>query len=325
MKKQKIVTIGGGTGSFMLLSGLRELENTEITAVVAMSDSGGSTGRLRVDMGVLPAGDIRQALVALSHSPEVLRDLFTHRYDTGEISGHTFGNLFLATLEKVSGSFEKAVAHAGKLLGVKGRIRPITLHNHNLVIERKDGTKIEGEGNIDTSNITDYTKIYLTDNPKINQKVVDAIMDADIVFIAPGNFYCSIIPNFLVEGLTEVLSKTKARSVFIANLITKKGHTDNFTVQTFLEKLHIHSNGFTPDTVVYNTQKDVSPELAELIATEGGELVALGEVDTDTSIEYIGTPLVAETLITQDASDTVQRSLLRHDVETLLKALKLKV
>jgi len=324
-KKTKVVTIGGGTGSFTLLTELKKLSNIEITAVVAMSDSGGSTGRLRVDMGVLPAGDIRQVLVALSRSPEDLRELFTYRYEAGTIMGHTFGNLFLSTLEKITGSLEDAIIRAGKLLSVKGRIYPVTLTKHNLQVQMPNGERVIGEGTIDERYISGYTNISLTDNPVLNPNVARSIIEADIVIIAPGNFYCSIVPNFLVPGLTEVLEASKAKKVMIANLLTKEGHTTGFTVAKFLNELKSLSRGFVPDIVVYNSDRKVTPEVEALYKKEGGELVTLGssaELKDFKDTEFIGGNIVARgplaTQDTQSKADTVKRSFLRHDAKKVL-------
>lgn len=323
-RHKKVVTIGGGTGSFTFLTTLKEIPGVDVAAVVAMSDSGGSTGRLRVDMGVLPAGDVRQALVALSHSPEILRELFVYRYETGDMRGHTFGNLFLSTLEKVTGSFEDAIAQAGKLLSVRGRIYPVTLTKHDLVAEMPNGERIVGEGVIDERYVSGYSALHLTDSPVLNPKAVEAIAQADVVLIAPGNFYCSIVPNFLVPGLTEALQASSAKKVLIANLLTKRGHTSGFTVARFLAELEALSQGFTPDTVIYNTQHEVTLELEQLYQEEGGELVTLGDVAPFTTTEFIGADLVATTPTAKHSADSVKRSLLRHNAAKVLALLGLE-
>jgi len=324
--KLKILTIGGGTGSFTLLSKLRELKNVELTSVVAMSDSGGSTGRLRVEMGVLPAGDVRQALVALSRSPELTRELFTYRYSTGDIAGHSFGNLFISTLEKISGSMEEAIRHAGKLLQVRGRIYPITLQKHDLVVVMPNGEKIIGEGNVDNRFVTGYTRIYLTDAPSINPKVKKAVQDADLIIVAPGNFYCSIVPNFLVSGLTKALEATNAKKVFIANLLTKEGHTTGKTVADFVEELHELSGGFLPDQVIYNTNDNLSDTIQEILKNEGSELVKPGSLKNTLlkDVKFVGIDAISEVISKQNTADTVKRSLLRHNMKNVIEALGLR-
>ncbi len=326
MKKVNIVTIGGGTGSFTLLTELKELPNVEVSAIVAMSDSGGSTGKLRVDMGVLPAGDVRQVLVALSRSPEMLRELFTYRYDVGTMTGHTFGNLFLSTLEKITGSLEEAIKQAGKILNVRGRIYPVTLSQHHLEVTMPNGEVVHGEGVIDNRYIQGYTSLTLTDTPTLNPHARQAILDADIVIIAPGNFYCSIIPNLVVPGMPETLAESKARKVMVANLLTKEGHTTGFGVAEFLKEVQRLSGGFLPDAVLYNTNMSVTQELQELIKEEKGEMVTLGGVAEleDQGVEFIGTDLLSQAATApQSKADTVKRSLLRHDAKKVLGLLGL--
>ncbi len=324
MSKKKIVTIGGGTGSFTLLTELKELPNVEVSAIVAMSDSGGSTGKLRVDMGVLPAGDVRQVLVALSRSPEMLRELFTYRYDVGTMMGHTFGNLLLSTLEKITGSLEEAIRQAGKILNVCGRIYPVTLSKHHLQVTMPNGEVVHGEGVIDNRYIQGYTDIKLTDSPTLNPRAKKAILDADIIIIAPGNFYCSIIPNLIVPGMAEVLAESRARKVIVVNLLTKEGHTTGFSVAEFLKEMQRLSNGFLPETVLYNTNMSVTQELQELIKKEKGEMVELGNITEFevSGVEFIGEDLLAESVkVNRDNADTVKRSLLRHDAKKVLELL----
>jgi uncharacterized cofD-like protein len=326
--KIKVVTIGGGTGSFTLLTELKELEDIELSAIVAMSDSGGSTGKLRVDMGVLPAGDVRQVLVALSRSPEMLRKLFTYRYDVGTMTGHTFGNLFLSTLEKITGSLEESIRQAGKILNIKGRVYPVTLTKHHLSVTMSNGEVIHGEGMIDERFVQGYTSIELTDKPMLNPMARKAILDADVVIVAPGNFYCSILPNFLVPGLNEVLHDSTAEVVLVANLLTKQGHTTGFSVAEFLNELRRNTDGFLPTKVLYNTNMDVTQELLELIESEQASMVELGDVsefEDKYNIEFVGADLVANSpSAPQSNTDTVKRSLLRHDAKRVLSILGLE-
>lgn len=326
MSKKRVVTIGGGTGSFTLLTELKELPNVEVSAIVAMSDSGGSTGKLRVDMGVLPAGDVRQVLVALSRSPEMLRELFTYRYDVGTMVGHTFGNLFLSTLEKITGSLEEAIKQAGKILNVHGRIYPVTLSKHHLEVTMPNGEVVHGEGVIDGRYIQGYTSLRLTDDPTLNPNAAQAILEADIIIIAPGNFYCSIIPNLVVPGMSEALAQSKARTVMIANLLTKEGHTTGFGVAEFLKEVHRLAGGFLPDTVLYNTHMSVTQELQGLMKEEKGEMVTLGSVAElkAQGVEFVGADLLSQAATApQSKADVVKRSLLRHDAKKVLRLLGL--
>ncbi|MCD5384502.1 MAG: YvcK family protein, partial [Candidatus Pacebacteria bacterium] len=283
MKQSKInvVTIGGGTGSFMLLSELKKRKNIDITAIVAMSDSGGSTGVLRDQMGVLPAGDVRQCLTALSQKEEDLRKLFTFRYGEGSfLKGHTFGNIFLSTIEKIFGSFEKSVEEASKILNIKGQILPITLTNNDLVVEKEGGEEIIGEGEIDEKNILNYKKIYLKGRPRLNVKVKKAIKKADIIVVAPGNFYNSIIPNFLVNGFAKEIKNSKAKKFFIANLTTKDGHTNNFEVTDYIKELYkISGEKDFIDYVIYNKQRKIGEKMLGLYKKHKSEPVIFHNIN----------------------------------------------
>src|SRR3989344_2371375 len=228
--KPKVVVMGGGTGTFTVLSGLKHYP-VDLTAIVTMADDGGSTGRLRDEFGVLPPGDLRQCLVALSEAGEVMRKLFNHRFDSGELAGHNFGNIFISTLEQVTGSLDQALDVAGRLLNIRGRVIPVTLSKVGLIAELKNGKVLEGE-----SALSDYQlvsrfgikKIYLKPKAKANKKAIDAIEDADLVVVGPGNLYASLIPNFLVDGIGRALVASKAKKVYVANLMNKNGHTDDF-------------------------------------------------------------------------------------------------
>lgn len=321
-KKIKIVTIGGGTGSFTLLSELRKRkesgENLNISAVVAMSDSGGSTGILRDDYGVLPAGDVRQCLVALSPESEFLRKLFLYRYDSGFLDGHNFGNIFLSTIEKMSDSFPKAIRSAEKLLRTAGKTYPITMDNNELIIKQKNGKEIFSEKNIDSTEIVDIDRIFLSTEVKINEKIPPVILDADYIVIAPGNFYNSIVPNFLVKELAQLLKESSAKVIFITNLTSKRGHTDNFTVDDFITELYKHSecSGFV-DYVLYNNENNLPQEVKDSYLAEGSQLIQKNDTGTFDSIQFIGDDFVSREVFKKSKSDIVRRALVRHNTKKL--------
>lgn len=253
-----IVVIGGGTGVFTVLSGLKKFDDLDLKAVVSMADDGGSTGILREEFGILPPGDIRRALVALSHSDKLLAGLFNYRFPLGRLAGHNFGNLLITALEKTTGSFEKAVFEAGKILAIKGEVIPVTLQNCRLFACLEDGRIIEGETNIDIpkhNGSLKIEKIYLSPQAKINPKAESAILNADLIVIGPGDLYTSIIPNLLVSGIKEALIKTKAKKVFVTNLMTKFGETNNFMASNFLGAVenYLKENFF--DFIFVNTKK----------------------------------------------------------------------
>ena len=239
----KIVSIGGGTGSYNLLSGLKH-HDCELTAVVTMMDSGGSSGRLRDEFGHLPPGDLRQCLLALSHddhSGMVLRQLFNYRFNKGNgLDGHSFGNLFLTALTEVTGSAERAIGEMGRLLNIKGRVLPVTLTNSNLCARLQNGTTVVGETNLDHREIEpevpiDY--VYLEPSAFVHPLTAEAIIEADAIVIGPGDLYTSIVPNLLVEGVNEALARSRGVRIYVCNLMTKPAESDGFKASDFIREV----------------------------------------------------------------------------------------
>lgn len=254
---KRIVTIGGGTGNFVLLSGLKNYP-VELTAITSMFDNGGSTGVLRDELGVLPPGDIRRCLVALSEHAPILRELFVYRFEQGFLKGHNAGNIFLSALEKITGNFEEGVKEASRILNTRGTILPISLEQSNLCVELEDGSIIHGETNIDVPKHDGSLKIvrvFLDTPVKMNPKIPRALKDADIVVIGPGDLYTSIIPNFLVEGFQEALQISRAKKIYICNLVTKWGETNGFTVSDFVSTITQYLPGISFDTILVNNKK----------------------------------------------------------------------
>ena len=238
-----IVVIGGGTGNYVVLKGLKQ-HTPNLTAIVAMSDSGGSSGRLRDELGHLPPGDLRQCLVALapdSHSDLILRQLFDYRFDRGTgLEGHSFGNLFLAALTEISGSIADAILEAGRMLNIKGRVLPVTLTKTNLHAKLVDGSEVIGEASIDVRREKvgvriDY--VYLSPKAYIHPPAITAIQEADLVIMGPGDLYTSIIPNLLVDGLSDAIRHSKAQVVHVCNLMTKPGESDSFKASDFVKEV----------------------------------------------------------------------------------------
>lgn len=320
----KIVVIGGGTGSFTLLSGLKKYANN-ITALVNMVDDGGSTGQLRDELGVLPAGDVRQCLVALSSSPEV-RDLFNYRFDEGSLKGHAFGNLFMAALEKMTGSFAKAVETASRVLSVNGEVHPITLDDTTMSISLKDGTLVNGQHAAESLKIPVGERPWLELKPpaNINPKARQAILDADLVVIAPGLLYGSLAPVLLVRGVTRALAETKAKKVYVCNLVNKPGQTDDFTVADYADEIERFS-GIKLDVVLYNDHRP-SKELIEKYAKDGEMLVEWDEKELEKKHYHAsGKRLIADTawVNTNSKADPLaaSRSLIRHDADKVAREL----
>jgi len=319
---KKIVVIGGGTGTFTVLSGLKTYP-LHLTAIVTMADDGGSTGRLRDEFGVLPPGDIRQCLVALSDAPLVLRKLFNHRFDKGELSGHSFGNIFISTLEQVTGSLDKSLDVIADILNIRGRVIPVTLSKVRLMTELKNGKVLEGESVLSNYQLLSrfgIKKIYLTPKAKANPKALQAIKDADVIIVGPGNLYGSLIPNFLVPGVPAALMRSRAKKIFVTNLMNKHGHTDDFVVGDYVRAVEdIICRDDVFDVVLYNTTKPPS-SLVERYADEG-EPVSLGVFAKNIPARFVGADLLAKRLPTLPKKDLLRRTLIRHDGKKLAKAI----
>lgn len=325
-----IVVIGGGTGTFVVLSGLRD-HNVILTALISMMDSGGSTGRLRDQLGVLPPGDLRQALVALSDSPKVWRDLFLYRFENGDLAGHNFGNIFITALEKMTGSILTGVDLAADLLKTKGVVLPITTDKTNLCAQLEDGTILERESIIDeeTPGRQKITNLYLTTPAKPTQKVITAIRQADYIIFGPGDLFTSILPNLLVEGITAELKKSKSHKIYICNLVTKLGQTVGFKASTHLTELEKYLQGTKIDTIVMNNQPP-SKKILTWYKKYGVELVeddfaVVKKTQNRTDLQVVRADLITETLYKKNPADRVTRSLLRHDSAKLGGCLLTKI
>lgn len=320
----KIAVIGGGTGSFMLLSALKH-HTSHITALVNMADDGGSTGQLRDELGVLPPGDVRQCLVALSESPKV-RDLFNYRFEDGSVKGHAFGNLFLTALEKMTGDFTEAVELASEVLNITGTVEPITLTNMKLILEQSDGVRVYGEDTIGHTMFKSKRPTLLLDpvaEPSV--RALEAIRSADMVVIAPGNLYGSLAPALLVDGIGEALAETKAKKVYVCNLVTKLGQTDGFAVHDFADEIERLAGTSFLDAVLYNTEPP-SDDLMSRYAKEGETPVLSidGEPRSGAAYRLFGKPLLSGEIWQGGSSaDPIAgaRTLIRHDSEAVAGAL----
>lgn len=317
MKIQKITTIGGGTGSFNILSGLKSYP-VEISAIVNMSDDGGSSGILRDELGVLPPGDARQCLVSLSESSQLLRELFNYRYNNGGLKGHNFGNIFLSTLEKITGSFDKAVENASQILRIKGEVIPVTLKNTKLIAVLQSGKKIIGEHNIDDADISALKTIKLSPRPNANPKAIEAIINADKIVVNPGNLFCSIIPNFLVKGIAEAIIKSKAEKIYVCNLMTKLGHTQNLSVIGHLNELEKYIKKNIIDYLIFN-KENPKENLLKKYSKKGEHFVDCKNLESKVKVKFISSGLLSHKVFKQLKGDKIERTLIRHDSDKIAK------
>lgn len=318
----KIAVIGGGTGSFTMLSSLKKY-TSQIAAIVSMADDGGSTGVLRDELGTLPPGDVRQCLVALSDSPKV-RELFEYRFDSGTFGGHSFGNILLTALEKITGDFSQAVETASEILRIRGTVIPATLDNVRLKMEWKaKSLELHGERVIDAEFFKHdprRAKLSLLPAAKPNDMAIAAIEQADIVVIAPGDLYTSLGPLLVIDGIGDALARTDAKKIYVANLVSKKGQTDGFTVSDHTAEIERFAGTKFLDYVLYN-QEAPSEEVAKRYEEEGGYIT---KADTDTlskqSYKAVGGSFLGAMAMSNGADTLIsKRSLIRHDAKAVAK------
>lgn len=262
-KQPHIVVIGGGTGTYTVLSGLKKYP-ANLTAIVSMADDGGSTRILREEFGVLPPGSVRPAMVALSDEEEILAKLFSFRFSQGKLAEHNFGNLFLVALSQQLGSFEKAIEKASQLLHLKGEVIPSTLERVRLSAQLENGKMVRGEEDIDVPKHNGNLKIqriWLEPRAEANPKALLAIQKADLIVIGPGDLYTSIAPNFLVKGISRAVEKSKAKKVYVCNIMTKFGETTGFSAKDFINILNSYLKKDALDYVVLNTKRPASSRI----------------------------------------------------------------
>lgn len=310
---QKVVTIGGGSGSYAVLQGIKELP-VEITAIITSFDSGGSAGILRDEMGILPPGDVRRALVALSDEQQqkVLRDLFNFRFSKeGSLKGHSFGNLFLAALSQIYGSDIEAIRKASEVLDLEHTVLPVSLDQSHIHAILENGTEIVGETNIDIPQHDGNLKIdrvFLDPPAHIFDETERAIREADLIVFCPGDLYSSIIPNLLVSGMKEALAARKGKVAAIVSLMTKWGETTGFRASDFVRELAKYAGIEQFDHVICNT----APMDAHLVEAYAAEKKAPVECD-ETVKQYAGHLIEGDFFSEADIA--------RHDSEKIAAAI----
>lgn len=303
----KIVVIGGGTGLSSLLKGVKEY-TSNITAIVTVTDDGGSSGRLRDDLGVLPPGDIRNCLVALADKESLMERVLQYRFTSGEMAGHSLGNLFIVALSHLSGGFYTGVQELSKVLAVRGRVLPSTLQDVAVGAELTDGTVVRGECSVSASE-RKIKKIFL--EPAHCQplpEALEAIKDADAVVLGPGSLYTSVIPNLLVNGVPEAIRQSRGLKIYVCNVMTQPGETRNYTASEHLKAIVDHS-GKLVDYVVVNTGA-IPERLIERYRREGAAPVS----PDIRKLERMGVEPVKENLV-------LETDVVRHHPQRLAQAI----
>lgn len=290
----RIVVVGGGTGLATLLRGLKEYTNN-VTAVVTMADDGGSSGRLRDELGIPPPGDIRNTLVALADTEPLMERLFQYRFSWGNgLKGHSFGNLFIAAMTDITGDFEMAVRESSKVLAIRGRVLPSTLESVSLIAEFEDGSIVKGESAIAAQG-KPIKKIRLSpEKAAAHKQAVEAIEKADAIILGPGSLYTSIIPNLLVDGLADAIRRAKGTKIYVCNVMTQPGETDGLRASDHVRRLIEHTGQGVLDFCLIN-RAEPAPDIVRKYAREGSYPV---ECDPE-AIRDLGVEPVLEDLIDQ--------------------------
>ncbi len=299
----RIVAVGGGTGLSMLLSGIKNITNN-ITAVVTVGDDGGSSGKLRESLGILPPGDIRHCITALADDEDLVNKLFKYRFDDGQcLEGHSFGNLFITALCEITGDMVSAVRASSNVLSIRGRVLPATLDDMKLVAEMEDGRIIHGESTIPEAHGKIKKLFTEPKDCKALPEVIEAIRSAELIILGPGSLYTSVIPNLLIKEISEEIAKSKAKKIYVCNIMTQPGETDNYKVSDHLKALikHAGSNKIV-DTVLVNNY--LPEKLADKYQKSGSYPVALDA----TEVKKMGIKICAKKLIEDSKEGLVRHS-----------------
>lgn len=309
----KVVVIGGGTGLSTMLRGLK-LYTNNITAIVTVGDDGGGSGKLRADLGMLPPGDIRNCILALADTEPIMEDLLQYRFKEGSLKGQNFGNLFLAAMAGISDNFEDAVQKMSSVLAVTGKVLPVTLDDMKLIAELENGSVVEGESIIPEEVIKQKSKIkQLRIDPERAKPLMDALIaikEADAIVMGPGSLYTSIIPNLLVEDIVEGINKSDAIKIYISNVMTQPGETDDFAVSDHIKTLMKYSGKNSVQYVIANNGT-IPKDIEERYLSEGSKLVNLDyENIEDLNVKVVETDLVK-----------ITKGYVKHDSEHLAQVL----
>ncbi|WP_026759782.1 gluconeogenesis factor YvcK family protein [Selenomonas ruminantium] len=307
-KGPNVTVVGGGHGLSVLLRGIKAA-TSNVTAVVTVADDGGSSGRLREEFGIIPPGDLRNCLVALADTEPLMEKLFQYRFKgESELAGHSFGNLFIAAMNEVTGDMEQALRESSKVLAVKGQVLPASKDHVRLDAVMEDGTVVEGESQIPEVHKKIHRVRLFPEQVQPVQSALDALTNADAIILGPGSLYTSIMPNLLVDGVAEAIRKSKAIKIYICNVMSQPGETDGYTASMHAKAIIDHGGKGIIDYMLVN-DSPISPEMQDYYAAKGAYPV---EVDED-AINALGVGFVKADIINE-------KELIRHDPDKLSKA-----
>ena len=312
IKGPKIVVIGGGTGLSVLLRGLKEY-TSNITAIVTVADDGGGSGILREDLGMLPPGDIRSCLLALANTEPAMEKLLQHRFKDGKLKGQNFGNLFIAAMNEIHGNFEVAIKEMSNVLAVTGKVLPMTLEDVKLFARLKNGIVIEGESNIPEKNkeIGSQIEDVFIKPKKVYplKEAIEAINEADCIVLGPGSLYTSVIPNLLVREIVKLIENSKAIRIYIPNVMTQPGETDNYSVLNHTEAIIKHAKKEIIDYIITNIE-DIPDDTLKKYYDDGAKPVIITEQE-EKILNEMNIKVIKDTLI------DVKKNYIRHDAVKL--------
>lgn len=313
--KVKIVVIGGGTGLSSMLKGIKRY-TSHITAIVTVADNGGGSGKIREEMGIMPPGDIRNCLVALANTEPVMEKVLQYRFKEGTLNGQSLGNLFLAALTDITGSFERAVQLTGNVLAITGKVLPVTVEDVQLCAVFANGEEVQGE-----TEIVEYGKVHQVlikkislrpDKPKPVQEAIYALQEADIIILGPGSLYTSIIPNLLVDQIPALIKESKAYKIYVSNIMSQPGETTGFSVEDHVEEIEKYIGKKTLDCVIVNNER-VPDDYADEYKKDGADTLLYNENHTLWQhIKRVEAPLI---------KFHKDRKVVRHDSQKLAECI----
>ncbi len=324
--RKKVVVIGGGTGTFVALSGLKKYP-LNLSVIVSMMDDGGSNRVIRDEFGLLPTSDLRQCIVALADENEnkILRKLFTYRYSLGVgISGMTFGNLFMAALTDIYKSQDRAIEETCNILHVKGKIIPVTFSDSHLVARYENGKQVLGEHSIDEPGEKQgnfkIVELELIPKAKANPKAIKEIKDADLIVIGPGDLYTSVLPNLVVDGIAKAIRTSKGKKLYVVNLMTRFGQTNDLSAKDHVYILQKYIKAKVLDYCLINNSNNFPKGILERYKEEKAHPV-LDDLENENEYKVIRKDFLSSKIYSKNLTDKLKRSLIRHDSDKLAKAI----